>query len=62
MTLTNIDSQDRLIEEFIRATLNYKSSQLQMFQDDANEYANQLIHKHGVNPQVLYDLDAGINS
>ena len=62
MTLFNIDSQDRLLEEFIRATLNYKRSQLQMFQDDANEYAGQLINKFGIDPQILSDLHTGINN
>ena len=51
---------DRLLEEFIRATLNYKSSQLQMFQQDADEYAAQLINKHGIDPEILDDLYFGI--
>ena len=58
----SLPTMDRLLEEFIRATLRYKSSQLHMFKDDANEYASRLINKYGVDPQVLNDLHAGINS
>ena len=62
MTLVNIDSKDRLLQEFVRATLNYKRSQLQMFQDDAYEYAGQLINKYGVDPEVVGDLYLGLTS
>ena len=60
MSLVNIDSQDRLLQEFIRAVLNYKTSQLQMFQDDADEYAGQLINKYGIDPEILDDLYFGL--
>ena len=53
-------STDTLLNAFTKAVQNYKSSQLQMFQKDADEYAAKLINIHGVDPEKLDDIYFGI--
>ena len=54
--------QERLLQEFIRATLRYSTSQLQCFKDDADACAARLINSHGVEPAVLSDLYLGLTA
>ena len=51
---------DTLLQAFTKAVMDYHRSQLQMFQDDADEYAAKLINIHGIDPEVLDDIYFGI--
>jgi len=51
--MTNTDT---LLQAFTKACQDYSTSQLQVFQQDADKYAAQLINKHGVNPEQLDDI------
>ena len=53
-------STKSLLEAFTKAVQDYSTSQLQMFQQDADEYAAQLINKHGIDPEQLDDIYFGI--
>ena len=48
--------KDTLIEAFTKAVHDYHRSQLQMFQQDADEYAAKLINIHGVDPKQLDNI------
>ena len=47
---------DTLLNAFTKAVQDYHRSQLQMFQQDADEYAAKLINIHGVDPEQLDDI------
>ena len=49
-----------LLDAYTKAVEDYHTSQLQMFQEDANIYAAALINKHGVDPQQLDDIRSSI--
>ena len=51
---------DTLLNAFTKAVQDYHRSQLQMFQQDADEYAAKLINIHGVDPEQLDDIYFGI--
>ncbi|UAW01048.1 hypothetical protein STIP28_6 [Synechococcus T7-like virus S-TIP28] len=53
-------STETLLNAFTKAVQDYHTSQLQMFQQDADEYAAQLINKHGIDPEQLDDIYFGI--
>ena len=57
MTPTNT-----LLQAFTKAVQDYHRSQLQMFQQDADRYAAQLINQHGVDPEFLDDIYFGVNA
>ena len=56
MTNTNT-----LLQAFTKACQDYSTSQLQMFQQDADEYAAQLINQHGIDPEQLDDIYFSFN-
>ena len=53
-------STDTLLQAFTKAVQDYQRSQLQMFQQDADRYAAQLINQHGVDPEFLDDIYFGV--
>ena len=55
-----MNTKDALIQAFTKACQDYSTSQLQMFQQDADKYAAQLINQHGVNPEFLDDIYFGV--
>ena len=52
-------TKDTLIQAFTKAVQDYRRSQLQIFQQDADKYAAQLINQHGVDPEFLDDIYFG---
>ncbi|ABP87910.1 gp3 [Synechococcus phage Syn5] len=54
-------STDRLLQAFTKACQDYSTSQLQMFQEDADEYAAKLINIHGIDPEQLDDIYFSFN-
>jgi hypothetical protein len=44
------------LQAFTKAVHDYRTSQLQMFQKDADKIAAELINKHGVDPEQLDDI------
>ena len=44
------------LRAFTEAVHNYRTSQLQMFQDEADKFAAELINVHGVDPEQLDDI------
>lgn len=55
-------TKDTLLQAFTKAAQDYRRSQLQMFQQDADRYAAQLINQHGVDPEFLDDIYFGANA
>jgi hypothetical protein len=55
-------TKNTLIQAFTKAVQDYRRSQLQMFQQDADKYAAQLINQHGVDPELLDDIYFGISA
>lgn len=51
--MTNTDT---LLQAFTKACQDYGTSQLQMFQEDVDEFAAQLINRHGIDPEQLDDI------
>ena len=52
-------TKDTLIQAFTKAVQDYRRSQLQVFQQDADRYAAQLINQHHVDPEFLDDIYFG---
>ena len=44
------------LQAFTEAVHNYRTSQLQMFQQEADKIAAELINQHGVDPEQLDDI------
>ena len=44
------------LQAFTKAVHNYRTSQLQMFQEEADKLAAELINLHGVDPEQLDDI------
>lgn len=55
-------TKDALIQAFTKAVQNYRRSQLQVFQRDADRYAAQLINQHSVDPELLDDIYFAISA
>lgn len=55
-------TKDTLIQAFTKAVQDYRRSQLQMFQQDADKCAAQLINQHGVDPEFLDDIYFGTSA
>ena len=49
-------TKELLLDAFTKAVQDYSTSQLQMFQDDADIHAAALINKHGIDPELLDDI------
>lgn len=44
------------LQAFTKAVHNYRTSQLRMFQEEADKIAAELINQHGVDPEQLNDI------
>ena len=51
-----MQTTETLLQAFTKAVQDYHRSQLQMFQQDADNYASQLINQHGVDPEELDEI------
>lgn len=52
-------TKDALLQAFTKAAQDYRRNQFQVFQQDADRYAAQLINQHGVDPELLDDIYFG---